>query len=128
MQTVHLSIKSIHQVPTLHGSTLTLAYSSSHPRATAIGKNMANAKAFLEKRYNEDMEIEDVIHTAILTLKEGFEGVLNENSIEIGIAYFDEAEETGAHVDELDGKRFKIVGKFRLASQVEIKDYLMNIQ
>eukprot|EP01043_Picozoa_sp_COSAG02_P028935 COSAG02_NODE_1779_length_10950_cov_7.394526_4_plen_49_part_00 len=30
---------------------------------------MVNAKTFLEKRYNEDIEIEDAIHTAILTLK-----------------------------------------------------------
>jgi hypothetical protein len=28
----------------------------------------------LEKRYNDDIELEDAIHTAILTLKEGFEG------------------------------------------------------
>lgn len=38
-------------------------------KASAIGKNMANAKAFLEKRYSEDMELEDAIHTALLTLK-----------------------------------------------------------
>ncbi|MFO0131055.1 MAG: hypothetical protein ACK52J_00155 [bacterium] len=49
-------------------------------KATAIGKNAKNAKIFLEKRYKEDMELEDVlkfikaIHTALLTLKEGFEG------------------------------------------------------
>eukprot|EP01047_Picozoa_sp_COSAG01_P093437 COSAG01_NODE_24573_length_774_cov_1.097778_2_plen_65_part_01 len=30
---------------------------------------MVNAKTFLEKRYNEDIELEDAIHTAILTLK-----------------------------------------------------------
>ncbi|RKP17828.1 N-terminal nucleophile aminohydrolase [Rozella allomycis CSF55] len=43
-------------------------------KASAIGKNMVNAKTFLEKRYAEDMELDDAIHTAILTLKEGFEG------------------------------------------------------
>ena len=48
---------------------------SPHCRAcAAIGKNMVNAKTFLEKRYAEDMELEDAIHTALLTLKEGFEG------------------------------------------------------
>ena len=31
------------------------------------------------------MEIEDAIHTAILTLKEGFEGAIDENNIEIGV-------------------------------------------
>jgi 20S proteasome alpha/beta subunit len=29
-------------------------------KATAIGRNSKNAKNFLEKRYNKDMEIEDV--------------------------------------------------------------------
>ncbi|CAG8719922.1 15540_t:CDS:2, partial [Acaulospora morrowiae] len=54
-------------------------------KASAIGKNMVNAKTFLEKRYNEEMELEDAVHTSILTLKEGFEGQMTENSIEIGI-------------------------------------------
>ena len=27
-------------------------------KASAIGKNMVNAKTFLEKRYNEEMELE----------------------------------------------------------------------
>jgi len=31
------------------------------------------------------MELEDAVHTAILTLKEGFEGAIDENNIEIGI-------------------------------------------
>ncbi len=43
-------------------------------KASAIGKNMSNAKTFLEKRYNEDIGLEDAIHTTLLTLKEGFEG------------------------------------------------------
>lgn len=46
-------------------------------KASAIGKNMVNAKAFLEKRYSEEMELEDAVHTALLTLKEGFEGGLH---------------------------------------------------
>ncbi|CAI5952540.1 unnamed protein product [Closterium sp. NIES-65] len=54
-------------------------------KASAIGKNMTNAKTFLEKRYTEDMELEDAIHTAILTLKEGFEGQIAGDNIEIGI-------------------------------------------
>ena len=64
---------------------------------------MANAKTFLEKRsvfswlllllllsssdrYNDELELEDAIHTAILTLKEGFEGQMTEHNIEIGVA------------------------------------------
>ena len=34
-----------------------------------MGKNHINGKTFLEKRYNEDLELEDAVHTAILTLK-----------------------------------------------------------
>ena len=45
-------------------------------KATAIGKNFVSGKAFLEKRYNEQLELEDAVHTAILTLKESFEGGL----------------------------------------------------
>ncbi|CAB4477153.1 unnamed protein product [Rhizophagus irregularis] len=40
-------------------------------KASAIGKNMINAKTFLEKCYNDDIELEDAVHTSILTLKEG---------------------------------------------------------
>ena len=45
----------------------------------------------MEKRYKEEMELEDVfkfikaIHTALLTLKEGFEGQMNHKNIEVGI-------------------------------------------
>ena len=54
-------------------------------KATAIGKNMVNAKAFLERRYNDTIELEDAILTAILTLKEAFDGQINEFNIEVGI-------------------------------------------
>lgn len=36
-----------------------------------------NAKNFLEKRYNEEMELDDAVHTALLTLREGFEGCVH---------------------------------------------------
>ncbi|RVW53472.1 Proteasome subunit alpha type-2 [Vitis vinifera] len=41
-------------------------------KASAMGKNVSNAKTFLEKRYTDDMELDDAVHTAILTLKEGY--------------------------------------------------------
>lgn len=75
-------------------------------KAAAIGKNMVNAKTFLEKRYNEELELEDAIHTAILTLKEGFEGQMTENNIEIGIV-------------DAEG--------FRRLEPTEVKDYLDSI-
>jgi 20S proteasome subunit alpha 2 len=95
-------------------------------KASAIGKNMINAKTFLEKRYSKhnsrysaQMEIEDAVHTAILTLKEGMDGALNENLIEIGIS------ETIVQANR-DGVPEK-VKKFRSLSPSEIKDYLANI-
>ncbi|PIK47672.1 putative proteasome subunit alpha type-2-like [Apostichopus japonicus] len=75
-------------------------------KATAMGKNHINGKTFLEKRYNEDLELEDAVHTAILTLKESFEGQMNEDNIEIGIS-----NDNG----------------FRRLEPAEIKDYLASI-
>lgn len=77
-------------------------------KASAIGKNHTNAKSFLEKRYNDDIELEDAIHTAILTLKEGFEGAITEDNIEIGIVGEDRI--------------------FRVLSSDEVKDYLGEVE
>lgn len=77
-------------------------------KASAIGRDMQNAKTFLEKRYNADIELEDAIHTAILTLKEGFEGAMTEHNIEIGV------------VDESR--------KFRVLTPSEVKDYLGEVE
>jgi 20S proteasome subunit alpha 2 len=75
-------------------------------KATAIGKNHINGKTFLEKRYSEKIELEDAIHTAILTLKESFEGQMTEDNIEIGIC-------------NKEG--------FRKLTPSEVKDYLATI-
>ena len=75
-------------------------------KATAIGKNYVNAKTFLEKRYSEELDLEDAIHVALLTLKEGFEGELTSENIEIGII--------GDQTDK----------KFKVLSPEEIQDYL----
>eukprot|EP00923_Selenidium_pygospionis_P002893 GHVN01004439.1.p2 GENE.GHVN01004439.1~~GHVN01004439.1.p2 ORF type:complete len:238 (-),score=42.93 GHVN01004439.1:290-1003(-) len=78
-------------------------------KASAIGRGMDMAKTFLEKRYNSNILIEDAIHTAILTLKEGFEGAMTEDNIEIGIIR--------------DRDRV-----FRSLTPSEIKDYLNEVQ
>jgi 20S proteasome subunit alpha 2 len=57
-------------------------------KASAIGKNMVNAKTFLEKRYAEDVEVEDAVHTALLTLKESFEGEMTGSNVEVRRAFF----------------------------------------
>merc|ERR1711879_1128228 len=54
-------------------------------KASAIGKSHTNAKSFLEKRYSDDINVDDAIHTAILTLKEGFAEAITEDNIEIGV-------------------------------------------
>ena len=72
-------------------------------KASAIGKNMVNAKTFLEKRYDPEIELEDAIHTALLTLKEGFDGKMSDENIELGIV-----NESG----------------FRVLANAEVKDYL----
>lgn len=65
---------------------------------------MKNARTFLEKRYNPDMELQDAIHTALLTLKDGFEGQMTSTNIEVGIIGQDKT--------------------FRILRPSEIKDYL----
>jgi 20S proteasome subunit alpha 2 len=52
------------------------------------------------------MGLEDAIHTAILTLKEGFEGQLQASNLEIGVAT-----ESG----------------FRVLSAAEVTDYLSQL-
>jgi 20S proteasome subunit alpha 2 len=53
-------------------------------KATAIGKAATNAKTFLEKRYTDELELEDAIHIALLSLKDNIEGEMNGDTIEIG--------------------------------------------
>ena len=63
-------------------------------KATAIGKSATKAKTFLEKRYSEELELEDAIHIALLTLKDNIEGEMNGDSIEIGMPLPDFYSET----------------------------------
>lgn len=74
-------------------------------KATAIGKNYVNAKNFLERRYNDDVELDDAIHIALLTLRESYEGEMTEHNIEVGIVSSEE----------------KV---FRILTPAEVKDYL----
>jgi len=77
-------------------------------KASAIGKHMVNAKTFLEKRYTNELELEDAVHTALLTLKEGFEGAMDHTNIEVGIVGAD--------------------GAFKVLTPAEIKDYLGEVE
>ncbi|MCJ1448085.1 MAG: Proteasome subunit alpha type-2 [Stictis urceolatum] len=91
-------------------------------KATAIGKSAASAKTFLEKRYKEDLELEDAVHIALLTLKETIEGEMNGDTVEIGIV--------GAPADHLlgyEGVEGAKGPRFRKLSKEEIDDYLTNL-
>jgi len=85
VKTLSLSTKSIRQVHSPSLPKFNFPGSYFPWRATAIGRNASSAKQFLEKRYNPEMELEDAIHTALLTLKEGFEGEMTQDTVEIGI-------------------------------------------
>ncbi|KAI0301860.1 20S proteasome subunit [Multifurca ochricompacta] len=91
-------------------------------KASAIGKNMTNAKTFLEKRYNDDISLEDAIHTALLTLKEGFEGQMTEKTIEIGVVTVP----TVAELEEgkIGGTTGRVKPTFRKLTEEEVRDYL----
>lgn len=91
-------------------------------KATAIGKSATKAKTFLEKRYSEELELEDAIHIALLTLKDNIEGEMNGDSIEIGIV--------GPSADHLFGME-DVAGatgpRFRKLTPQEIEDYLTSL-
>lgn len=57
-------------------------------------------------RYSDELELDDAVHTAILTLKEGFEGQMTAENIEVGIC-----DETG----------------FRRLNVSTVRDHLANI-
>lgn len=57
-------------------------------------------------RYSEELELDDAVHTAILTLKESFEGQMTADNIEVGIC-----DESG----------------FRRFDPSTVKDFLANI-
>eukprot|EP01061_Rhynchopus_euleeides_P032031 TRINITY_DN5309_c0_g1_i1.p2 TRINITY_DN5309_c0_g1~~TRINITY_DN5309_c0_g1_i1.p2 ORF type:complete len:234 (+),score=105.58 TRINITY_DN5309_c0_g1_i1:146-847(+) len=76
-------------------------------KAAAIGKGKNNAKSYLEKRFSDDMEVEDATHTAIMTLKEGFDGRMGADNIEI------------AKVED---------GKFTILPVGDVSEYLDEIQ
>jgi 20S proteasome subunit alpha 2 len=65
-------------------------------------------------RYNDDISLEDAIHTSLLTLKEGFEGAMSEETIEIGVI-------GGQGTSFVKGTT---IPEFKKLSKAEIKDYL----
>lgn len=109
-------------------------------KATAIGKSATSAKTFLEKRYNDSLELEvsfwlasahvysvltlrqDAIHIALLTLKETIEGEMNGDTVEIGIVG-----EPANHLLGYEGVEGSVGPRFRKLTKEEIEDYLTNL-
>jgi len=84
-------------------------------KASAIGKDSTNRKSFLEKRYGDEALLEDAIATAILTLKENFEGGMTAENIEIGV------------IEECPNEPEKH-RKFRVLTKEEVTDYLSQVE
>jgi len=57
--------------------------------STHIAKSKLNGKCFLEKRYSKEMELEGAVHSALLALKEGFEGHVTGNNVEMTVVCSD---------------------------------------
>ena len=75
--------------------------------AAAIGRESIAAQVYLEKRYTDDIDREDAIHIALMTLKEVFNGKLSSENLEIGIVY--------------------PTGDFHLLTHENIQDYLSEV-
>ena len=73
-------------------------------------------------RYNDDISLEDAIHTALLTLKEGFEGQMTEKTIEIGVITVPSLTELGE--GKVGGETGRPKPTFRKLTEEEVRDYL----
>ena len=91
-------------------------------KATAIGKGATSAKTFLEKRYTQELELQDAIHIALLTLKETIEGEMNGDTVEIGVVG-----DPANHLLGFTGVDGAVGPRFRKLSKEEIEDYLTNL-
>ena len=87
-------------------------------KATAIGKSSNLAKTFLEKRWNDNLQLEDGIHVALLALKECIDGELNGDNLDIAIISDPQEQLLGFKGTDIPGPRFK-----KLSSE-EINDTL----
>lgn len=91
-------------------------------KATAIGKGSTSAKTFLEKRWTDDLELDDAIHIALLTLKETIEGEMNGDTVEIAIVGSPNNDLLGVEgVSGAEGPRFR-----KLSAQ-DIEDRLQSL-
>jgi len=83
---------------------------------------LSSADFAIISRYNDDISLEDAIHTALLTLKEGFEGQMTEKTIEIGVVTVPTLEEL--ETGKTGGETGQPRPTFRKLSEEEVRDYL----
>ena len=90
-------------------------------KATAIGKNGADCRAFFEKRFKEDMSMEDAVNIALLALKRGFEGSFQSQNVEIAVVERNDKGFDG-EMEGLDAVEMN--WKFSTFSHDQIEEYL----
>lgn len=88
-------------------------------KATAIGKTSSSAKTFLEKRWNDNLELEDAIHVALLALKESVDGELNGDNLDIGIISDPQQELLGFTGTDIEGPRFRKLSSDEINDRLE---------
>lgn len=91
-------------------------------KATAIGKGFNAAKTFLEKRWNDELELEDAIHIALLTLKESIEGEMNGSTVELCVIGNTNDDQLGFR-----GAEGAVGPRFRKLTAKEIDDRLESL-
>lgn len=85
-----------------------LSTASAQRVSTAWVCELHQPRARVKCRVRQEMELEDAVHTALLTLKEGFEGQISGANIEVAVVGED--------------------GKFRVLSASEVSDYLEEVE
>lgn len=76
-------------------------------KATAIGKTAVSTKTFLEKRWSENLELEDAIHVSLLALKESVDGELTGSNLDIAVVSDPQQHLLGFKGTDVQGPRFK---------------------
>jgi 20S proteasome subunit alpha 2 len=62
-----------------------IIFNSLELKAGAFGKNRTRATQNLERRYQDGLSLDDGLAIVISTMREGYDGELNENNIELAI-------------------------------------------
>ena len=76
-----------------------------------MGRGSTEARSYLEKVYDDNMDIGDAVHTAIKALKTSFGSEMTEKNVEVGI------------IKTSDPKK-----AFHVMSQEEVRDLLKEVE